>query len=62
MDLYLMQKINDSGTSQMMWYHKLNEILPSLLITCNNENVEQVKSWKLVCIEFDQNLEQSYQQ
>ena len=57
-----MQKINDSGTSQMMWYHKLNEILPSLLITFNNENVEQGKSWKLVCIEFDQNLEQSYRQ
>ena len=41
--------------SQMVGYHKLNEILPSLLITCNNENVEQVKSWRLHGVEFDQN-------
>ena len=40
----------------MILYHKLTEILLSLLITCNDEKVEQVKSWKLLGVESDQNL------
>ena len=45
-----------SSASQIIRYHKLNETLPSVLITFNNENIEQVKSWKLLGVEFDQNL------
>ena len=40
----------------MIQYHTLNEILPLILITCNNENVEQVIFWNLPGFEFDQNL------
>ena len=35
---------------------KLNEVFSLLLITCNNENVHKVKSWKLLDVEFNQNL------
>ena len=37
-------KIMIFPTIQVIRYHELNEVLPSLLITCHNENVEQVKS------------------
>ena len=48
--LYLVYKNrkNNGIYNQTIRYHKLNEIFSSVLITCNNENVSQFKSWKLL--------------
>lgn len=45
------------ATSQMIQYHKFHEILETLLVKCNDEKVEQVKSCKLLGMEFELKLD-----